>query len=220
MSNWELACHRGYLFYGPPGTGKTSLVSALAAHFALSIYVIQYDEFNDRSLMKAVNQVPANSVLLFEDIDCIARKSVSRRTRFDKRKEWKLDGGNEGQCNYEYRNAFWVAECTGRLSGPERSGVAMTTNRVGKLDTALLRPGRIDYKLFLGRASDQQKMDLYRRIFPSASNRKRESSSMLLGPQKRWLSFKACSWLWSREKVAWIKWWRVTESWRRAFRRW
>jgi chaperone BCS1 len=29
--------HRGYLFYGPPGTGKTSLVSALAAHFGLSI---------------------------------------------------------------------------------------------------------------------------------------------------------------------------------------
>ena len=27
--------HRGYLFYGPPGTGKTSLVSALAAHFAI-----------------------------------------------------------------------------------------------------------------------------------------------------------------------------------------
>ena len=31
--------HRGYLLYGPPGTGKTSLVSALAAHFGLSIYM-------------------------------------------------------------------------------------------------------------------------------------------------------------------------------------
>ena len=45
--------HRGYLFYGPPGTGKTSLVSALAAHFGLSIYLINLGNFTDRSLMSA-----------------------------------------------------------------------------------------------------------------------------------------------------------------------
>src|SRR5690242_12373114 len=63
--------HRGYLFYGPPGTGKTSLVSALAAHFGLSIYTINLTDFNDRTLMNAVNQVPPKSILLFEDVDCI-----------------------------------------------------------------------------------------------------------------------------------------------------
>jgi chaperone BCS1 len=61
--------HRGYLLYGPPGTGKTSLVSALAAYFGLSIYSINLADFNDRTLMNAVNQVAPNSVLLFEDID-------------------------------------------------------------------------------------------------------------------------------------------------------
>jgi len=63
--------HRGYLLYGPPGTGKTSLVSALAAHFGLSIYIINLADFNDRSLMGAVDNVPANSILLLEDIDCM-----------------------------------------------------------------------------------------------------------------------------------------------------
>ncbi len=76
--------HRGYLFYGPPGAGKTSLVSALAANFGLAIYAINLSVFNDRSLMNAVNQVSPNSVLLFEDIDCMksgsARAPSSART--------------------------------------------------------------------------------------------------------------------------------------------
>jgi chaperone BCS1 len=161
--------HRGYLLYGPPGTGKTSLVSALAAHFALSIYVINLAEFNDRSLMKAVNQVPANSVLLFEDIDC-TRGSQSRE-------EPDLISGKNGSSTVATKdnaitNIVTLSGLLNVLDGFQApSGVvfAMTTNRVEKLDTALLRPGRIDYKLFLGRASDQQKMDLYRRFFPSAS---------------------------------------------------
>ena len=37
------------------------------------------------------------------------------------------------------------------------------------VDKALLRPGRIDYKLYLGKASNHQKVELYRRFFPESS---------------------------------------------------
>src|SRR3984893_126460 len=53
--------HRGYLLYGPPGTGKTSLVSALAGKFGMSIYVVNLTEFNDRTRKTAMNDVPETS---------------------------------------------------------------------------------------------------------------------------------------------------------------
>jgi mitochondrial chaperone BCS1 len=163
--------HRGYLFYGPPGTGKTSLVSALAAHCGLSIYVINLAEFNDRTLTSAVNQVPANSVLLFEDIDCM-RGSQSRE-RPD------LEGGRSGTTALTTKenastNGVTLSGLLNVLDGfhaPNGVLFVMTTNHVEKLDPALLRPGRIDYELFLGKASDQQKVELYRRFFGDASER-------------------------------------------------
>lgn len=161
--------HRGYLFYGPAGTGKTSLVSALAGHFGLSIYVIGLAECNDRTLMNAVNQVPANSVLLFEDIDCM-RGSQSREGL-------DSEGANHRTTTVSTKesapsNSVTLAGLLNVLDGfhaPNGVMFVMTTNHVEKLDPALLRPGRIDYKLFLGKASDQQKTELFRRFFPDAS---------------------------------------------------
>ena len=43
----------------------------------MSIYVVNLNEFNDRTLKKAMNSVPENSVVLFEDIDCM--KAGNRR---------------------------------------------------------------------------------------------------------------------------------------------
>jgi chaperone BCS1 len=55
------------------------------------------------------------------------------------------------------------------FSAPENMLFVMTTNKIDVLDRALLRPGRIDYKLFFGDALQEQKIELYRRFFPNAS---------------------------------------------------
>lgn len=160
--------HRGYLFYGPPGTGKTSLVSALAAHFGLSIYTVNLSEFNDRGLMKAVNDVPRNSVLLFEDIDCM-RGSQSRGGHDSTGGKIEIATGTKE--NAPAQSGITLSGLLNVLDGfhaPTGVLFVMTTNHVEKLDPALLRPGRIDYKLYLGKASDHQKMELYRRFFPDA----------------------------------------------------
>ncbi len=159
--------HRGYLFYGPPGTGKTSLVSALAAHFGLSIYTINLTDFNDRTLMSAVNRVSVNSVLLFEDIDCM-RDSKSRAASVEER-DGKSSAASGNSTN---QNGVTLSGLLNVLDGfyaPTNVLFVMTTNHIEALDEALLRPGRIDYKLYLGKASDRQKIELYRRFFPEAS---------------------------------------------------
>jgi len=161
--------HRGYLFYGPPGTGKTSLVSALAANFGLAIYSINLAVFNDRSLMNAVNQVAPGSVLLFEDIDCM--KSGEARLPSNTRTN---DGtqARDPKVNVADQNGVTLSGLLNVLDGfyaPTNVLFMMTTNRIEILDEALLRPGRIDYKLYLGRASDCQKIELYRRFFPEVS---------------------------------------------------
>jgi chaperone BCS1 len=166
--------HRGYLLYGPPGTGKTSLVSALAAHLGLSIYVVNLTDFTDRSLMNAVNQVPANSVLLFEDIDC-AKSGKARESG-------TLDASAGTQTQTEKTNApangVTLSGLLNVLDGfyaPSNLLFVMTTNHIEVLDEALLRPGRIDYRLYLGKATDRQKVELYRRFFPeSLENEARE----------------------------------------------
>jgi chaperone BCS1 len=159
--------HRGYLLYGPPGTGKTSLVSALAAKFGMSIYVVNLTEFNDRTLKTAMNEVPENSLILFEDIDCM--KAGNRRTGTSDWSEQKNE--NKNSKDFAQVNGATLSGLLNVLDGfhaPENVVYVMTTNKVEALDPALLRPGRIDYKLYMGEAAESQRMELYRRFFPEA----------------------------------------------------
>jgi len=55
------------------------------------------------------------------------------------------------------------------FSAPDNVLFVMTSNPIEALDPALLRPGRIDYRLYLGPATEEQKAELYRRFFPQAS---------------------------------------------------
>ena len=155
--------HRGYLFYGPPGTGKTSIVSALTAHFSLSLYSLDLANFTDRTLVNAVNEVPANSVLLFEDIDC-AKSSKAREIS-----NAQADRKQEPNANANGVTLSVLLNVLDGFHAPTGVLFMMTTNRIEVLDEALLRPGRIDYKLYLRKATDRQKVELYHRFFPHAS---------------------------------------------------
>jgi mitochondrial chaperone BCS1 len=159
--------HRGYLFYGPPGTGKTSLVSALAGEFGMSIYSINLAQFNDRSLVGAMNDVQRNSVILFEDIDCM--KSGDVRAQGQEPNDSQAPKSQAAKENQFGVTLSGLLNALDGFSAPDNVLFVMTSNRIEALDSALLRPGRIDYRLYLGEASEHQKIELYRRFFPNAS---------------------------------------------------
>lgn len=161
--------HRGYLLYGPPGTGKTSLVSALAARFKMSIYLVNLTEFNDKTLVKAIKDIPPNSIIVFEDIDCV--KTGRARGLADDAAQRQVRDPNEKSDALD-QFGVTLSGLLNALDGfnaPEEVLFVMTTNKVEALDEAILRPGRIDYRLYLGAARDEQKVELYLRFFPGAS---------------------------------------------------
>jgi chaperone BCS1 len=162
--------HRGYLLYGPPGTGKTSLVSALGAKFGMSIYVVNLTEFNDRSLKMAMNDVPQNAVILFEDIDCM--KAGNRRPDAEESAKQPARAANDDR-DAPASLGVTLSGLLNVLDGfhaPENVVYVMTTNKVEALDPALLRPGRIDYRLYMGEAAESQRIELFRRFFPEADD--------------------------------------------------
>jgi chaperone BCS1 len=104
--------HRGYLLYGPPGTGKTSLVSAMAEKLGMSIYAINLTEMNDRTLKNAINWIPEDSVILFEDIDCMQGRTSQAGIGHRRANAGRWQGHyNPGRC-YSFRSA----ERAGRIS--------------------------------------------------------------------------------------------------------
>ena len=160
--------HRGYLLHGPPGTGKTSLVSAIAGKFAMSIYAINLTDFTDRSLMKAINDVSQGSVVLFEDVDCM---TASKARRGPEKKPSGVPPDKHEDKSVADKLGVTLSGLLNVLDGfhaPNDVLFMMTTNQIEALDPALLRPGRIDYRLYLSVASEQQRVELYRRFFSLA----------------------------------------------------
>lgn len=126
---------RGYLLYGPPGNGKTSVAMAIAEFLNRDVYVLNLNSLSgDGSLLKAFGSLGRNIILLIEDID----KCFVKRENID--------------CKVSFSavlNQFDGALC--------RDGAVtiITTNHIDKLDEALIRDGRMDFKLEIPNPSSQ-----------------------------------------------------------------
>jgi len=135
---------RGYLLHGPPGNGKTTLVLAAAGELNLSVAVLSLSNrlLSDDALRGLVDALPPATLLLIEDVDCVFK---TERTTTEQ----------TGVTLSGLLNALdGVSSREGRV-------LFLTTNHPDRLDSALIRPGRVDRKIELGHASSDQARRLF-----------------------------------------------------------
>lgn len=147
----------GVCLYGPPGTGKTSLVRAICGLDQRDLYVLNLNSITDKGLEEAVDTLKGNSILLIEDIDTF--KATNKRVD-PKDKESAVS------------QALTLSGILNAIDGFTTSNgriLIITTNKPDALDSALIRPGRIDLQLNLDYLSEESVKETLLRFFPQMS---------------------------------------------------
>ncbi|KAK8042344.1 mitochondrial chaperone bcs1 [Apiospora phragmitis] len=179
---------RGYLLHGPPGTGKSTLASVLAGRYGLSLYVLQLVHIDDEDLERLFQDLPSRCIVLMEDIDAagIDRDETDSE---DSDNDSESNGGSKKKKKSDSKkdNKVKRKESACTLSGilnvldgvgaQEGRIVIMTTNFLDELDEALVRPGRIDKKIYIGYISRKSSEEMFVRMFrPMRSDKKSKAS--------------------------------------------
>jgi len=167
---------KGYLFHGPPGTGKSTLMAALADKLRYNICMIELNtnEMSDSHLMTLLSKIPRRSIVVIEDID-VALPSTDRRIKLQKEREKK--------GTYESPSKVTLSGALNALDGiftADSQIVFMTTNYIDHLDSALVRPGRIDRKYYLGNCNKDQVKDMITEAYPNTNDFKVEELAELI----------------------------------------
>eukprot|EP00250_Pteridium_aquilinum_P022844 c25794_g1_i1 orf=322-2274(-) len=147
------AWKRGYLLYGPPGTGKSSLIAAIANFMHYDIYDLELTNVFDNSLLKTLlMQTTRKSIIVIEDIDCSMSKGVPERPQdfggFFHQKEIYNDASQSRSQGLTLSGLLNFADGLLSCFGEERIFI-FTTNHKERLDSALLRCGRMDMHILL-----------------------------------------------------------------------
>lgn len=145
---------KGVLLYGPPGTGKTLLARAVAHHTDCTFIRVSGSELVQKYIGEGSRMVrelfvmareAAPTIIFMDEIDSIGSS----------RQEGSSGGDSEVQRT--------MLELLAQLDGFESSQnikVVMATNRIDILDSALLRPGRIDRKIEFPNPTAKSRADI------------------------------------------------------------
>lgn len=145
--------HRGYLLEGSPGSGKSSLVQALATELKLNLWYLPLKDVDrDANLIQLVQEVPAGSILLLEDIDGF----MGAHDRA------------EGDESEKGASLMGLLNSLDGVATPFGLVTFMTSNYPELLDPALIRPGRVDRREHIGYVTQEQADGLFQMFYKRA----------------------------------------------------
>ena len=146
----------GILLSGPPGCGKTLLAKALANEAGLNFLSIKGPELmnmyvgeTERAIRQVFERARNSSpcVVFFDELDALCpRRSASGDSNVTARIVNQMLTEMDGM---EPRNQVYFLGAT---------------NRADMIDTALLRPGRIDKTLSIGLPSSEERIDILKTL--------------------------------------------------------
>merc|ERR1712129_82198 len=149
-----IAQPKGVLLYGPTGTGKTLLARAVAHHTECTFIRVSGSELVQKFIGEGSRMVRelfvmarehAPSIIFMDEIDSIGST--------------RIESGSGGDSEVQRT----MLELLNQLDGFEATKnikVIMATNRIDILDSALLRPGRIDRKIEFPPPNEEARLDI------------------------------------------------------------
>jgi len=147
--------HKGILLSGPPGTGKTLLVKAIASEGEVNFISIDgpalfsrwlgQSERALREIFKKAKQA-SPSILFFDEIDALVPKR----------------GVASQDLDTSGRIVSQFCACLDGLEELKGVLVIAATNRIDRIDPALLRPGRFDFILEFPVPDQHQKLKIFK----------------------------------------------------------
>jgi len=154
--------------HGAPGSGKTSLIQSIAGELSLDVYIVSLSRsgLTDNGLRELISKLPERCVALMEDIDVAFHETSNR--------ELPGDGGAPEESKGHGQDRSARVSLSGLLNALDGVGAQegrilfATTNRLEALDTALRRPGRMDYLVEFKLASQYQVGELFKKFYLSA----------------------------------------------------
>ena len=163
---------KGVLLEGPPGTGKTLLAKAVAGEADVPFFTISGSDFVEMFVGVGASRVRdlfedakkhAPCIIFIDEIDAVAR-----------RRGTGMGGGHDER---EQTLNQLLVEMDG-FGVNEGIIVMAATNRVDILDPAILRPGRFDRKVLVGRPDVQG-------FLPYTQDPSRSEMTLICGRSRR-----------------------------------